>query len=301
MKKFLTQLFIFLLLFACIDYALGEILRYGEAHAIGGKTERCYYINHLTHEDILFFGSSRSMNHYVPKVFEDSLGMTAYNCGEDETGIICFYPKLNLIKQRYTPKVIIYDIYHTDLLDSLRFQNIDYLKTLKTSYGTAAVDSMFTRYEPSSKYKMLSTLYRFNSNFLNILLDNVRKTNWYDQGFYLLNTNSMQHEPMVDNSNHEYYYDEEKLSLLERFIAENKDSIHLYFAISPEYGRTNDELFEPLKELCNKYSVPLLNHYCDTMFTRHQELFGNQNHLNQKGAIIYSTIIQQEINHVQSR
>lgn len=299
MKKFLIQLFLFLLLFTGIDYALGEVLRYGEAHAIGGKTERNYYINHQTHEDILFFGSSRSMNHYVPKVFEDSLGMTAYNCGEDETGIVCFYPKLNLIKQRYTPKVIIYDVYYVDLLDSLRFQNIDFLKTLKTSYGSTAVDSIFNRYEPSSQYKMCSKLFRYNSNFLNILMDNARKTNWFSKGFYLLNTNQMQQEPVVDNSHHKYYYDAEKLSLLEKFIVENKDSIRLYFAISPEYGRTNDEMFQPVKDLCNKYSIPLLNHYCDTMFTRNKELFGNQNHLNQKGATLYSSQLANEIKYEQ--
>lgn len=296
MKRFVLQLFIFLFLFALIDVALGNIIKIGETHAIGGKTERNFYINNKTKEDVLIFGSSRAVGHYNPEVFRKSMNMTMYDCGEDETGIVCFYPKINFIKQRYSPKIIIYDVYYVDLLDSLRFQNIDFLKTLKTSYGqTQSVDSAFWRYEPSSKYKMMSKLYRYNSSFLNIIIDNMRQTDWYDHGFYLLNSGKMHDEPFVDNSHKHYTYDFEKLRLLEKFISENKDSLQLYLAISPEYGRTNDEMYEPVKRLCKKYKVPLLNHYCDTTFTTHKELFVNQNHLNKEGATLYTSIVVSEL------
>ena len=296
MKKFLIQLLFFLLFFAGVDCVLGELLHVGEAHAIGGKTERNYYIINKTNDNILVFGSSRALNHYSPKVFEKELHETMYNCGEDETGIICFYPKLNLIKQRYSPKRIIYDIYSADLLDSLRFQNADYLKTLKTSYGcTEAIDSMFSRYDASSTIKMISKLYQYNSTFFSVFLDNIRKTDYYEKGFYTMNDGMLKTEPFVDNLHKEYSYDKEKLRLLEQFIIDNKETIHLYFCISPEYGRTNDEMFQPIKDLCLKYNIPLLNHYCDTTFTRHKELFMNQNHLNLRGATIYSTLISKEI------
>ena len=222
--------------------------------------------------------------------------MSIYNCGENQTGIVCFYPKLNLIKQRYTPKVVLCDIYFVDLLDSLRFQNIDFLKTLKTSYGTPCVDTMFTRYSPTSGIKMLSGMYRYNSSIFSILIDNFRITNYYYKGFYLLNTKKMEVvPPNMDNFHKHYAYDAEKLRLLERFIIENKDSIRLYFAISPEYGRTNDEMYVPVKSLCRKYYIPLFNHLCDTTFTLHKELFSNQNHLNQDGAAIYSKVIARQI------
>ena len=296
MKRFLLELAMFLSLFIGVDFVLGKAFRYGEAHAIGEKTIRNYYINNKTTEDILIFGSSRAMNHYNPQILEDSLGLTVYNCGEDETGVLCFYPKLNLIKKRYFPKAIIYDVYTPDLLDGLRYQNGDYLETLKTSYGqTDAVDSMFTRYEPSSKYKLSSTLYQYNSTFLNVLLDNIRRTKWFDRGFYLLNTGVIEKESIVDNSHHDYIYDAEKLCFLEKFIFENRDSIQLFFAISPEYGKKNDELFDPVKIMCEKYGIPLLNHYCDTMFSLHKEYFGNPNHLNQRGALLYTSIISEEI------
>lgn len=297
MKRFILKISAFLILFAFVDFSIGKVLRCAESHARGGKSERNYYINHKTNEDILFFGSSRALNHYNPRVFEQTLGMTAYNCGEDETGIICFYPKLNLIKKRYKPKVIVYDVYLSDLLGDLRLQNIDYLKTLKTSYGIEeSVDTMFWRYEPMSKYKMMSSLYRYNSSYLNILIDNIKGSRLFEKGFYLLNTDSMKVFPKVDNSHKSYSYDRDKLRFLEKFIEENKrDNIVMFFAISPELGRTNDELFEPIKKICYEYNVPLFNHYCDTVFNKHMEYFGNQNHLNQKGALKYSNIISNEI------
>ena len=296
MKKFLIELVLFLLLFVGVDFILGEFLRYSEAHAIGGETERNYYINNKLSEDILVFGSSRAVGHYHPDVLQQELGMTVYDCGEDETGIICFYPKLNLIKQRHVPKAIIYDIYTPDLLDGLRYRNEDYLKTLKSSYGqTEAVDSMFARYDPSANIKLCSMLYQYNSVFLNIILDNIRSTDWYNKGFYQLNTGKMTQENPFDNNHHEYVYDSEKLYFLEKFIKENKNSIRIYFAISPIYGSSNDEMYDPIKGLCKKYDIPLLNHFCDTTFTLHKELFANQNHLNLKGAMLYSSAISNDI------
>ena len=301
MKKFLFQLILFLLLFSCIDFALGTILHYGESHAIGEQTQRSYYINNLSNEDILIFGSSRALNHYNPRVFEDSLGLTTYNCGENETGIVCFYPKLNLIKERYVPKVIIYDVYSPDLLDSLRFYNIDYLKSLKTSYGkTFAVDSMFWRYDSLSRYKMLSKLYQYNSHFLDIILDNMTiisalRTKMYYKGFYLLNKGQMRDEPFMNNKHHRYVYDIEKLHLIEKLILENKDLTRLYFVSSPVYGATNDEMFDPIKKICNKYNIPFLNYYCDTTFTLHKEYFVNHNHLNTNGAKVFSAKIVHQI------
>lgn len=296
MKRFLIQLSCFLVLTAVSDLCVGKLLRYAEAHATGGDTERIFHINIRSNEDVLIFGSSRATNHYNTKILEDSLNSMVYNCGENETGIVCFYPKLNLIKQRYTPKAIIYDVYYVDLLDSLRIKNIDFLKTLKTSYGTTCVDSMFHRYESSTRYKMFSNMYRYNSSVASLLTDNFRTTGWwYYKGFYLLNTKKMENTPEVDNAHKHYSYDPEKIRLLELFIKENKDNIQLYFAISPEYGKTNDEMYNPIKQICKKYDIPLLNHLCDTTFTTHKELFSNQNHLNQDGAKLYSTMIVREI------
>lgn len=274
---------------------MGLLLRYGEAHAIGGNTKRIYHINNICCDDVLVFGSSRSTNHYNTQILEDSLKMGVYDCGEDKTGIVCFYPKLNLMKQRYTPKIIIYDIYNFDLLDNPKYSNIDELKTLKSLYGTECVDTMFSRYDASSRYKMWSNMYRYNSVVFQMLLDNIRTTNWYRKGFYLLNTKIMGGNPCVDNTHKVYNYDREKLRLLDLFITENKDSIRMAFAISPEYGKTNDDMYEPIKKMCNHYDIPLLNHLCDTVFTHHSDLFSNGNHLNQEGAKLYSRIIASEI------
>ena len=63
MKRFLFQLSTFLVLFAAVDFCMGKLLQYGESHATGGDTERVYYINNKSHEEMLIFGSSRSTNH----------------------------------------------------------------------------------------------------------------------------------------------------------------------------------------------------------------------------------------------
>lgn len=295
MKKFIFKLLLFLVVYAVVDYVLGLGLGWLAANAKGGDTARNYHITHSAEEDVLIFGSSRASNHYNSRELEKQLGSSVYNCGENETGIMYFYPLLNLIKKHHLPKVIIYDVYTMDLLDNLRLGHLDYLKPLKTSYGIDCVDSMFFRSEPTSKIKMLSSLYRNNSTFLNVLFDWVRNNIIYDKGFYLLNTGKLIDKQVPNDNKRDFVYDSEKLSFLEKFIKENKDSINIIFSISPEYGRTTDDMFDPLKKLCDQYNIPLLNHYCDTTFTMHSDYFGNVNHLNRDGAVLYTRKISEEI------
>lgn len=60
--------------------------------------------------DVVVIGSSKASHHYVPQMLEDSLGMTAYNCGHD--GCFFLYQNciINMILDRYTPKMILWDI-----------------------------------------------------------------------------------------------------------------------------------------------------------------------------------------------
>ena len=295
MSKFVLKLLLFLALFVIVDHILGKGINLLSIYAKGGDTAKNVHITRFLDEDVLILGSSRASNHYVPDSLEHHLGLSTYNCGQNENGIILFYPLMNLIKQRHKPKMLIYDVYTMDLLDGMRFNGIDYLTILKPVYGVECVDSMFHRAEYNSKIKMHSRLYRHNSTFLNLIIDVVKNRDIYHKGFYQLNTGILQNPSVSLSSKHDFVYDPEKLSFLEKFIVENKDSVKLIFAISPEYGKIDDIMFEPLKMLCNTYNIPLLNHYCDTTFTYHKELFSNQNHLNHKGANLYSSIISKEL------
>lgn len=110
MKKYLKNIIIFFAVIFCIDVTFGYICRYLNLHAKGGDTKNNYEISMKIQSDVLFFGSSRCLHHYDPKIIEDSLCMTSYNCGVDGNGILYQYGQFRIILNRYIPKVVVFDI-----------------------------------------------------------------------------------------------------------------------------------------------------------------------------------------------
>ena len=110
MKSFLIKLTVFLVIIFVVDHLSGRVMGYIYNNTTKGDYGRSNYICKQTNQDILIFGSSRAIHHYDPTILKEKLGMTCYNCGEDGMGIICSYGRYSMIKQRYNPKLIIYDI-----------------------------------------------------------------------------------------------------------------------------------------------------------------------------------------------
>lgn len=170
MKKFLSGTVLFLLIAVILDIACGQMCSYLVNHAKGGDNGRNNYICNKVEEDILVFGSSRAIHHYNPVILADSLGMSCYNCGQDGNGIILNYGRMQLIWQRYRPKIVIYDVIPGfDLLSGE--DNHKYLGWLKAYYDMPGIPEIFQSVDATEKYKMLSRMYRYNSKFLQIIAD----------------------------------------------------------------------------------------------------------------------------------
>ena len=291
MRSFIYKIIVFISLLFIVDRLIGYVMGELRSTAIGGNTEREEYIANKATENILIYGSSRALDHYNPDVLSDNLGLSCYNCGQDESGIVLFYPRYKMMSKRNNPKIIIYDIYIQDLYGK---DNEKYLSRLKPYYSNKDVKEMFSIVDNLSKYKMFSHIYQHNSTLYDVLKDNFINNHIFQKGFYSIMTGTLDYEPAGTRTRHEPL-DFFKVSYLENFIKETKDKCQLFFCISPVYKSTSNKDFEPIKILCKKYNIPLLNHYCDTLFTNHKEFFSNVNHLNRNGADLYSKIIVNEI------
>lgn len=171
MKKFIAHIIIFFIVVSLMDVSFGYICRYLNSHAKGGDTQNHYYIAKECDKDILIFGSSRCSHHYVPKIIEDSLGMSCYNCGVDGNGIIYLYSRLLMMTNRYIPKVIIYDIQQN--FDVEVGDNMRYLGWQKRFYDQSGLKEVFKMVNSMEQYKMWSQLYRYNGDFIQMLSDNI--------------------------------------------------------------------------------------------------------------------------------
>ncbi len=292
MKRFLLRVCVFAIIMIVCDILVGFLGNYLVAHTKGGTTERLVYMADKAKDDVLIMGSSRAYRHYSPEILEDSLGMSVYNCGLSNYGIIGNRGIYKMIATRYNPKLIIYEI--TPLSDMQKRDNRMDLGTLRYYYGRQGVDSIFWDVDPSERYKMVSQMYRFNSNLAKMALDAFHPIKAFNKGYLPLDE-EMKQDPKPVDQEAEVEFDSLKLLYLENLIKDCEGKTKLIFTISPSYRNTSDSKLKPIKSLCEKYGVPLISHYADTTFNNHKEYFSDRTHLNRTGATEYSKVVAGEI------
>ena len=104
MKKFLSKIMVFLILLTIIYIITAQTFHYLDLQ-VKGESGRMRYIHNELIADSIIMGSSRALHHYDP----DILGYY-YNVGEDRMGIIFSMGRLQLLKQRRMPHMLIYDV-----------------------------------------------------------------------------------------------------------------------------------------------------------------------------------------------
>lgn len=90
-------------------------------------------------------------------------------------------------------------------------------------------------------------------------------------------------------------YDLLKRKYLEKLVAHCQGRTQIVFTASPQLSYRSDSVYVPLKKYCAESGIPFLNHFCDTAFTNHPQLFHDANHLERRGAERFSAMISKEI------
>lgn len=290
MKKFIFRIILILSAIIIIDSLFGILCEKLIDNSAGGDTAKYRYISKECDDKILIMGSSRCSHHYIPSIITDSLNASCYNCGVDGNGIITMYGLLNVILENNTPDIIVYDI--TQSFDLQKNDNLKYLGKLKYFYNNKEVEAIFRKVDKKETYKMYSSMYQYNSKLFQLIADNISPRQKDHKGYKPL-SGCMDYEPKNDDKTIEY--DPQKLDFIEQFILKCKNKTQLIFTISPYYFPSNDEIYEPVRELCSKYNIPLLEHHNNTLFVKQKKYFKDSVHLNHEGAQIYTCIIIQQI------
>lgn len=299
MKKYIIGILIFFLCLFGADRLVGYISDYLIEHAISGETQKNEYICDRTNESILIMGSSRARHHYDPRIIEDSLGLSCYNCGYDGCGSITAYGLLNILSRRYCPQIIVYEI--TPGFDYLQSDkdNTKYLGPLKNFYDREGIDSIFMTVSPTERWKMCSYMYRINTKALQMIGENIMNRNETIKGFYATEK-SMSYEPNVKGENEiRHEYDDVKIKYLKKIISLcKKHGIKLVFSVSPWYKGKVWEEWAYAEELAKVNNIPFISHYSDTLIYRNKEYFYSQCHMNMKGAQTFTKVFAGELKNI---
>lgn len=252
-------------------------------------------VNHVDAE-VLLMGTSRCNRHYVPSIISDSTGMSVYNGGIDASdNIYAHYTLLNLILQRYKPKVICLEVSTNDFTNPQDpFSTVSYFAPY---FGTSEQsDSIFHLASLYWPYKLFH-LYRFNakatSNIAGLFItpQDVGRDGYVpSQKPSNFITNKPERAEITGKT------DQQKVEFIQRFINICKrENIILVFTISPSYNTISDTHYNELKIIAQENNIPLLDYHTKGLFLDRPDFFEDRVHLWDKGARLYSMIFASDL------
>lgn len=288
MKKFCLIIASFLLVVAVADFSFGRLYMLLEE-----KTHtRNYHCMYEAGEDILILGSSYAVREIVPQVITERTGLSCYNAGEAGNGALCAWIRYNMFVSGHKPKLILYAL--TPGFDYVEDGSSysEYLKSFRSYYGLEpTVKDVYEEMgEKFDGIRMKSAFVRSNSEWLaslpRLLFHDNEEANGYDP-FYQVFTPYQQAETAGTEP---VKIDEKKFHHFERLMREaSAKGIKVICFLPPHYYDTyHEQAHERAFSLCKELSIPVINTYNDPYFKNKPEFFGDKDHLNHQGALIYS-------------
>jgi len=274
-----------------VDRIGGKVMAYLTANSNTVTVGRIAHAVYKTDADVLILGSSRAQHHYVSVILEDSLGMSVYNAGIDGAeGIQVQLPLLQIILERYTPRMVVLEVSEGDFNSTNKTNNI--VSLLAPYYGLSeAADTIFAHYGKSIPYE-ISHLYRYTSNSWNNVIGVIKSiprdfsAKGYDPIDNIIANTDLKGQLAVSQENLE------KLDMLQSFINVCKDrGITLVLCNSPKYLKVDSNYFVYLSEIAKRNQIPYLDYHTAGLFWNNPELFSDDSHLNDTGAKMFTAIV----------
>lgn len=293
MKKFIINILVFFGIIVLIDCGISLLGGYLQSHAKGGSTKKLDDLVMKDKHDIIILGSSRAVVHYDTPFISDSLGLDAYNAGYAGNGVVLSVGLLEMILDRYSPKLVVFDVEPAFDINEYSEDNhhVRYLKYLKPYYNKLGIPDIIRDVSMEEWYKAQSGLIRCNTEIIPRIVDNVINRGMDPCGYTPIK-GAMTEEPTLEKKSEKSVLDPFKLDYLQKLVTLcKKHNVPLVFVASPKYGKKNSEDVQPAKEIAERNGVTFLDYYTDERFATHKEWFKEPMHLNEVGAREYSRII----------
>lgn len=276
-----------------IDLALTKLFQHFYFKLRSGESAQTTYAVTKATDQWIVFGSSRAVHHYIPSIIEDSFALSCYNAGKDGQGILYQYGVLKSILSRTTPKVIIID---ADA-DEFRENEAGYGRLsalLPYYYSKREVQDVVNERSRYERIKTFSGLYRYNSLFLNTFFGNLKQdSDGIEKGYKPLD--KLWNKPLTSAmAIKKDPIDSLKVNYFKRFIEDaKKRGSDVFVVVSPVFEReiTRPVSLQITESICKNMGATFIDARQDTAFISHPEFFADIDHLNEKGALVYTKFI----------
>lgn len=288
MKKFVVTIAFFLLAIMGLDYAFGCFNRWLDAKA-DTPNHHCMY---EANEDVLILGSSYAVREIIPQIITEKTGMTCYNAGEAGNGALCAWVRYNMFLRNHTPKVILYAL--TPGFDYVEIDSAydEYLKSFRSYYTEEpAIQAIYDDIgEPYDHIKLRSAFVRYNSEWLVTLFRLATRKNRGTNGYDPINKQFTPYERPDSAGTEPVRIDEKKFRYFERLMRDAVSRrIMVICFLPPHYYNTyHAQSHERAFALCRELGITIIDNYNDSCYQDHPALFGDKEHLNHQGALLYT-------------
>ena len=287
-RVFILKSIILLIILIITDFSIGLAL---ERLYFNQKGEEYFYATkaiNIQDSALVVLGSSRARNHYDTSIISDSLNISAYNAGRSGCFLVYQSAQLDLILDRYTPKVIILEVTPYDMEKGEG--DFDRLSGLLPYHNHASYNQVLERRSPYERFKCLSRIYPYNSLLLKMINNQKDNGEFQPDGFQPLDGkwSGKRQKLGVYNKN----IDLRKQKEMEHIIKQcNKHKIQLIMVTSPFYADySQTRTIEITDSICKNNQIPYISFLNHPLF-KNPSLYHTADHLNKTGAKLFSKII----------
>jgi hypothetical protein len=299
--RFFKKLLILAFLLFLIDRGVGSIIKYVyEKYPTPDAKAFAHLIKHPS-EDMYIFGSSRVVHGYVSNTFSDTLGLSCFNAGREQTNILYTDVIANAILRKHTPKLIIFDLNAKESVSHTTENSKLILASLMMPFidEDTALHSVAKNLFPKEMLiARASVLQEFNSQLLPLILNlKKKKNNRVSQNGYIPVHGSNVTDVLPNINDFVDRYDSVSKNYFENFIKTVlSKNIKLYVVQSPYYVQkfTTSPSLQQFIPILKKYNVPYFDYSFDTAFFK-KEYFYDYVHLNDLGAHAFSEKLASDI------
>jgi hypothetical protein len=302
-NKSLKILFLKLLAFFAVvfilDMLIGNLLKKFYFKQEVGYDYLTTYSIEKTNADILFFGSSRSVNILNTDIFENQLGLSCYNVGRYGEPVFYHYAILKSVLKRYTPKMILLSFDAGNF--SKKQEAYDMLAVLLPYYNDhPEIRPMVELKGPYEKLKLLSRIYPYNSLLLPIITGNKdysKKKYANINGFMPLKRTFTGPLKTFDYTK-EKELDSNKINIYKSFIRECANANIPLYIVCPPYMINSvgtDASIIAAKKIAKDYHIDFLDYSRDSFYIDKPRLFADFRHLNENGVELFNKEIIEKI------
>lgn len=306
--RLLSKIALFAALIAGLDFGVGKGLAYlyGQCREgdFGGRINLALEQRH----DIVVFGSSRALHHYIPERIEANTGLSCFNAGMDAQTLLYHFGLQQMILDKYQPKLLVLDLNTEDIRYDPDRRAYGKLSRLLPFHKHPEVHKLLLKRSPYEKWKLLSQIYPYNSQVLSILRYRLKANAEGSQarkGYVPLHGSDM---PALlarwDPQPIPALVDREYIGYLHRFIQKARNQgIPIVVCSSPLWEIDNGNYCEQHKALVRRYKevlasldVPLIEiTQKNYPLFRDPALFKDLTHLNDAGAQHFSKLFAQRL------